>query len=159
MHLGRGVTVTRLGCWEGGTAEYLGERVLGQLGFGWERTLEPWRRQHKAISLRDSSFKRQQGFIAINSCFHLMAVVWPVCAASSHPPGLTVPMANSPCWRQTVRAAWNKFSPLQWEPTVGIAEILVVCMYMCAFGAGWLGLLFPCHCSVRTQLFGGCSHS
>lgn len=79
------------------------EGVLGQLGFGWERTLEPWRRQHKAISLLDSSFKRQQGFIAINSCFHLMAVVWPICAVNSRPPRFTVPSANFQCWSQTVK--------------------------------------------------------
>lgn len=103
MHLGRGVTVTRLGLLGGKSCGITWEGGLGELGFGWGRTLEPWRRRHKAISLLDSSLKRQQGLVAINSCFHLMAVVWPVCAVNSRPPGVTVPMANSQCWSQMVK--------------------------------------------------------
>lgn len=143
--LGRGVTVTRVALLRGQSRGVLGKGFLGQLGFGWERPPEPWRRRHGAISLGDGSFKSQQGFGAINSCLHSMAVVWPGCAVNIHPSGFPVPGADSQCWC--------------------LEQILLLCsrssrdldVWLAGGGSGavWVRLTFPCPCSVHTQLRAG----
>lgn len=49
MYLDRAVTVTQLFFFLGGGQQCIWERVLGQLEFSWERTLEPWKKKHKTV--------------------------------------------------------------------------------------------------------------
>lgn len=125
MYLDRAVIVTQqvffVFVFRGRSAMYLGKgvRTVGVQLRKDSRALEKEASNHLTSRLH---IIKTAGIRAINSCFHLMAVVWPVCAANNCPPGFTVPVANSQSWSQAVKVEQNIFfSPLQQKPALGMA--------------------------------------